>query len=55
MVHRHPRPAPNRQRFDEQNVQDFRLPEPEFRLSENDFGLLDLRTLVDNIDNEGNE
>lgn len=55
VAHRHARPMPNRRRFDEL-LRSPTVPEVEFILPDNNtFGHLDLRSLVDDIGNEGDE
>jgi hypothetical protein len=55
VAHRHPRPMPTRRRFDEM-LRSPRLPQKEFILPDNNtFGHLDLRSLVDDFDNSGDE
>jgi hypothetical protein len=55
-AHRHSRPMPSRTRFDEALGRWFIVPEVEFILPDNNtFGLLDLRSLVDEIGNEGED
>ena len=55
VAHRHGRVAPSRKRFDE-TQRLFKPSEVEFILPDNNtFGHLDLRSLVDDIGNEGDE
>lgn len=56
VAHRHPRPMPNRKRFDESLKNDIKPPEVQFILPDNNtFGHLDLRSLVDDMDNAGDD
>jgi len=54
-AHRHDRPMPNRRRFDE-SLKSPTIPEIQFILPDNNtFGHLDLRSLVDQLPNEGDD
>ncbi len=54
-AHRHARVMPARKRMDE-TLRSLRVPEVEFILPDNNtFGHLDLRSLVDDFDNSGDE
>ena len=57
VAHRHSRPSPTRRRFDESlAVKRLVVRSPEFILPDNNtFGHLDLRSLVDDFDNSGDE
>ena len=56
-AHRHPRVMPSRKRFDELTLwAQVKATEKEFILPDNNtFGHLDLRSLVDEIGNEGED
>jgi hypothetical protein len=55
VAHRHPRPMPNRRRFDE-TLKSPERPKVQFILPDDEtFGHFDLRWLVDEINNEGDE